>query len=438
MTRRETPEPRIVPRSEHRISRGRIDGNALKVLYRLHRAGFLAFLVGGAPRDLLLGRTPKDYDIATDARPPQVRRLFKNSRIIGRRFRLAHIYFREGIVEVATFRSPPDPEAQAGEPGELLITDDNVFGTPGDDALRRDFTVNALFYNIADFSVIDFVDGMRDLERSVIRVIGDPDVRFREDPVRMTRACEMAARLGFTIHPATQEGIVRQVAEIDKAAPARLVEEIGQIMRCGEAASAAQWLQELGIMSRLFPELDSIPRARELGRGDFSTMFRVMDRRAAEGDPASEIGILACLCLPSVLVAAPKMFAADAKAAHLRDLAGEIVAPLLRRLALAKHKVESVTQSLLALRTFTRRRWNAGERVRYSRRGFFEDALLVYEVWTEATDADPVEVRRWRRVAKARPRSQSKAPAKSRAKDGRPGRSPARKRRRRRGRRRKR
>jgi poly(A) polymerase len=155
-------EPRILGRPDHTISRSNIDDNALKVLHRLHRARRLGYMVGGAVRDLLLDRKPKDYDIATDARPPEVRRLFRNSRIIGRRFRLAHVYFKEGIVEVATFRRDPDPGAQQGADGELLITDDNVFGTPEEDAFRRDFTVNALFYNIADYSVIDYVDGIED------------------------------------------------------------------------------------------------------------------------------------------------------------------------------------------------------------------------------------------------------------------------------------
>ena len=270
MTAREYPEPRIVPRSEHQLSRSRVHDNALKVLNRLNRSGFRGYLVGGSVRDHLLGRTPKDYDIATDARPNQIRKLFRNSRIIGRRFRLAHIYFREGIIEVATFRRDPDPEAQRGAPGELLITDDNVFGTPAEDAFRRDFTVNALFYNIADFSVVDFVGGIDDLEAGVMRIIGDPDLRFREDPVRMTRACEMAARLGFTIDDATQEGIIRHAGEIHKAAPARLAEEIGQVFRCGAASRAVQWMHELGLAETLFPELQAIFAAKKEGLGDFA------------------------------------------------------------------------------------------------------------------------------------------------------------------------
>jgi poly(A) polymerase len=190
------PEPRILSRPQHGLSRKAVQKSALKVLYRLSGSDHLAYLVGGAVRDLLLGHAPKDYDVATDARPQRIRRLFRNSRIIGRRFRLVHVYFRDGIIEVSTFRRSPDPQAQESDAGDLLITDDNVFGSPREDAFRRDFTINALFYDISNFSVIDYVGGIDDLEAGIVRVIGDPGVRFCEDPVRMMRACEYAGRLG--------------------------------------------------------------------------------------------------------------------------------------------------------------------------------------------------------------------------------------------------
>jgi len=185
-----------------------MEEEVLKVLYRLKNSSQMAYLVGGAVRDLLLGRTPKDYDVATDARPDQIRKLFVNSRLIGRRFRLAHIVFKGGkVVELSTFRKSPamPEEGEEGENGEerdLLIREDNTWGTPQQDAYRRDFTINALFYNIADFSVIDYVGGLADLEAGIIRTIGDPSIRFREDPVRMIRAVEYAARLDFEMTPA--------------------------------------------------------------------------------------------------------------------------------------------------------------------------------------------------------------------------------------------
>src|SRR5262245_12980011 len=223
-TQQETGEPQatIIDRANHAISRRRIPENVLKVLYRLHRSGYRAYLCGGSVRDLLMNRPPKDFDVATDAHPMEIRRLFRNSRIIGRRFRLVHIVFQDMIVEVSTFRR--EPERGPDDNVDLLITDDNTFGSPLQDARRRDFTINALFYNIADFSVIDYVGGLTDMEEKRVRVIGDPDVRFREDPVRMMRAIEFASRLSFEIDAATYDAIVRHRNEILKASPPRVSE----------------------------------------------------------------------------------------------------------------------------------------------------------------------------------------------------------------------
>src|SRR5450755_3811457 len=216
---------------------GRIDPDAAKVVKRLTRAGYEAYLVGGAVRDLLIGRSPKDFDVATSAHPTDVRRLFRNSRIIGRRFRLVHVIFQDMIVEVSTFRR--EPENRPSEDTEdLLVTDDNTFGSPLQDARRRDFTINGLFYNIADFSVIDYVGGLEDIEARRVRVIGDPDVRFREDPVRMMRAIEFASRLGFEIEPATYDAIFRHRAEILKASAPRVSEEILELLRRGWSQGA--------------------------------------------------------------------------------------------------------------------------------------------------------------------------------------------------------
>ncbi len=226
-----TTEPRIVQRPDHTISRSAMSSAAIKVLYRLHRSGYTAYLVGGGVRDLLLGMTPKDFDVATNARPQEIRRLFRNSRIIGRRFRLVHILFRGEIVEVATFRASPEPpegpddweeaEAEAAEadaePDRTPVPttiDHAVYGTPAEDALRRDFTVNGMFYDIADFTVIDYVGGLDDLDAKLIRTIGEPETRFREDPVRMLRALEYSARLGFTVERATEAAIVECREEI--------------------------------------------------------------------------------------------------------------------------------------------------------------------------------------------------------------------------------
>ncbi len=224
--------PRILTRPEHTVSRKDIDADALKVLYRLKNHGFVAYMVGGGVRDLLLGRKPKDFDIGTSAHPQQVKKLFRNCFIIGRRFRLCHVRFGKKVVEVSTFRRQAEPEE-----GETLIRRDNTFGTPEEDAFRRDFTVNALFYDIANFSVIDYVDGLEDLRQRVIRTIGDPGVRLREDPVRMVRAVALAARLGFSIDRDTVEAIRALRGEILRSSAAAAPRGVLQDPAAGRVAA---------------------------------------------------------------------------------------------------------------------------------------------------------------------------------------------------------
>ena len=240
--------PRIIPRSDHHISRANISRNALKVLYRLKDGGYQAFIVGGGVRDLLLNRQPKDFDIATDASPEQVRALFGNARLIGRRFRLVHVRFRDEIVEVATFRGLGNEDLES-EDRQILddagrIIKDNSFGSIEEDAWRRDFTVNALYYNIADFSIWDFVDGMRDIEARTIRLIGDPETRYREDPVRMIRAVRLAAKLDLQIHPEAAEPMARLGRLIDsvpgRPALRRVPQGLRDRPRAGELPAPAR------------------------------------------------------------------------------------------------------------------------------------------------------------------------------------------------------
>src|SRR5438477_10625397 len=242
--------PRILPRPDHTVSRKDIDADALKVLYRLKNHGFKACLVGGGVRDLLLGRRPKDFDISTDAHPQQIKKLFRNCFVVGRRFRLCHVRFGRKVVEVSTFRKQAPPEE-----GDTLIRRDNTFGTPEEDAFRRDFTVNALFYDIATFSVIDYVGGLEDLRAGVVRSIGDPDVRLNEDPVRMIRAIAIAARLDFTIEPTLLQSIRRHRREIAKSSLPRLIEEYYKILRQGSAEKAFRQMAEVGLLEPISMEL---------------------------------------------------------------------------------------------------------------------------------------------------------------------------------------
>jgi poly(A) polymerase len=252
-------EPRILERAEHPISRRDIDANVLKVLYRLAGAGHDAYLVGGGVRDLMLSRKPKDFDVATSAHPQQVRDLFRNSRLIGRRFRLVHVYFGRQNVEVATFRRQAEAVADADDP---LIRIDNTFGTPEEDAFRRDFTVNALFYSPQSFQVIDFPGGVDDLKARLIRTIGDPELRMREDPVRMMRAVRFAAKLGFEIEPATRAAIERHRADLAKASTPRLVEETYKTLAQPEAAHALVLMEELGLLESVLPIVSAHLKSR--------------------------------------------------------------------------------------------------------------------------------------------------------------------------------
>lgn len=248
----------IRPRAQHNISRRDIDPDALKVLYRLADAGYKAYLVGGGVRDLLLGRKPKDFDISTDAHPRELKRLFRNCFLVGRRFRLAHVTFGSKVIEVSTFRKqPPAEEADEDVPGGLYQSSDNTFGTPEEDARRRDFTVNGLFYDIKDFSVIDYVGGLRDLDRRLLRSIGDPNIRFREDPVRMLRAVRLSARLGLRLDGAVRRAICRHHPEIANAAVPRLLEEFFRLFTHASAAPSFRLLWETRMMAAVLPDLDA-------------------------------------------------------------------------------------------------------------------------------------------------------------------------------------
>lgn len=244
--------PHIIPRPEHTVSRRDIDVEALKVLYRLHHAGYAAYLVGGSVRDLLLGKTPKDFDVVTDARPGELRKLFRNSRIIGRRFRLVQVFFKGAhIVEVSTFRCRSEfdalPEVE-GAPSR-----DTTYGTPAEDAQRRDLTINGLFYNIADFSLVDYVGGMEDLEARRIRVIGDPAVRFVRDPVRMLRVLRHAARIGFTIEEAAWDEILVKGHLIRTCPPARVRDELLKDFHSGAARPFFALMLDSGLFYEIFP-----------------------------------------------------------------------------------------------------------------------------------------------------------------------------------------
>ena len=292
---------RLIPRDQHPISRRSISPNALRVLYRLRDAGHAGYLVGGAVRDLLLGIQPKDFDVATDATPEQVRHLFRNCRLIGRRFRLAHVVFGREIIEVATFRAnsaDDNDDRQTDDGGRLLR--DNVYGTIEEDAVRRDFTANALYYAIEDFSVRDYVGGFDDVQARTMRLIGDPETRYREDPVRMLRAVRLSAKLGFTIDPSAAQPMPGLASLLHDAAPARLFDECQKLFLSGHALASFEGLEAHGLLAALLPET-----ARALASNRSGALRRMLvdglqgtDARVARGDPVSPAFLFALLLWP--------------------------------------------------------------------------------------------------------------------------------------------
>ncbi|MGB1110318.1 MAG: polynucleotide adenylyltransferase PcnB, partial [Gammaproteobacteria bacterium] len=300
-------EVRVIARPDHCISRSDISQNALKVLYRLNDAGYHAHMVGGGVRDLLLGLHPKDFDVATDATPEQVKDLFRNCRLIGRRFRLAHVHFGKEIIEVATFRAPHDQNDQsAAEVDDVAATEngrivrDNVFGTLEEDAIRRDLTINALYYNIDDFSIIDYVGGAQDIEDRLIRLIGDPVQRYREDPVRMLRVIRFAAKLDFDIH-ASAEAPLRELGELLADVPsARLFEEVNKLFLSGHAVRAYNLLRDYDLFRYLFPATADAIDESENDETPFVEPFLLSalastDRRISEGKPVTPAFLYAAL-----------------------------------------------------------------------------------------------------------------------------------------------
>jgi poly(A) polymerase len=343
------PQPGAV-RAEPTLDRTRIDPDAARIVSRLSRQGHTAYFVGGCVRDLLLGRRPKDFDIATSATPRQVKDLFRNCRVIGRRFKLAHVYFRnealaggEKIIEVSTFRAfIPGADDSA----DLLITRDNVFGTPEEDARRRDFTVNGLFYDPETGKVIDHVAGLPDLDRRVLRTIGDADIRLREDPVRILRAIKFAARLGFAIDPKVMSAMQRHRREISRCAPPRTLEEVLRIFRSGAALPAFALLGESRVLEVLLPEIDTALAAQASLVPAYHGILSELDRRVQAGEEVPAAVLVASLVLPLLpWQANPRSGGQD-----LMGAMAETIDPILERLRVPRRDAEQVRQILLSIR----------------------------------------------------------------------------------------
>ena len=300
----------VIARKAHGISRTQISENALKVLYRLQKSGFEAHLVGGGVRDLLLGQEPKDFDIVTDAEPEQVHKLFRNSRLIGRRFRLVHVVFGRDVIEVATFRGSHDnaqgkQESKQNESGMLLR--DNVYGTIDEDAIRRDFTINALYYNVKDFSVRSYEGGIQDIYNSSIRMIGDPETRYREDPVRMLRAVRFAGKLGFDIEKKTDTPIKSLAPLLQDIPAARLFEEALKLFMAGHAHSTFELLQKRDLFKQLFPQTQAVIDQDSFYRDMVIQALKNSDLRISQGKSLTPAFLLSVFLWPCMLERAKQL-----------------------------------------------------------------------------------------------------------------------------------
>jgi poly(A) polymerase len=395
------------------IDPDKLDPDALKVIHRLHSHGHQAYLVGGCVRDLLLGRTPKDFDIATSAHPGEVRAIFRNCRLIGRRFRLAHIYFKGGkIIEVSTFRANPteldasntengsengeEEGSETEESQDLLITHDNVFGTAEQDARRRDFTMNGLFYDVAEGRVIDYVRGLRDLDERYIRTIGDPEIRMREDPVRILRAVRFASKLGLDIESRTYAAMEGAVEDLPRCAPARLLEETFRLIRGGVAAPCLKLLAALDALKVLLPPVAAyFKQYGRRGRDTFYSYVEALDRRVASGEPLDDAILLAALLVP-IAQASPIVESQDPTGRpSVAQAIEELLAEFVQTARLPRRIAERCRLLLIAQRTLSgerRRRTGA-----FRRHPLFNDALIVFEISVEATGQHRDALEAWKR-----------------------------------------
>ncbi len=459
--------PIIVARPDHPVSRSQISGNALKVLYRLRDGGYQAFLVGGCVRDLLIGIEPKDFDVATDASPEEVRRLFRNCRLIGRRFRLAHVRFGYQVIEVATFRAAgapmapePDLDGVTGDDAEIepetdaepeeeppeepngnvdrahdargRLLRDNLYGTIDQDVWRRDFTCNALYYNIEDFSIVDYVGGVDDVRARTIRLIGDPETRYREDPVRMLRAVRFEAKLGFTIHESARAPFARLAELLGHIPPARLLDEFLKLFLAGFGQHSFDLLREHGLFAQLFPataahlEADSGGTALALIRAGLADT----DRRVAEDRTVTPMFLFAVMLFGPVSAAAQRRFDSGAPpTVAIAEAVDEVVAQQNRRIGIPQ-RFSMPMRELLALQPRFHRR--EGRRVL----GFlahprFRAAYDFLLLRAQAGGEDPAIARWWTELLALTPEQQRERVGTAGPSGDEPG--PPRRRRRRRG-----
>lgn len=377
--------PVLYEQDQHSIKKHDIDEDARKIVYRLQRAGYKAYVVGGGVRDLLLGKTPKDFDISTDALPSQIRSLFRNCRIIGRRFKLAHIFFANGkTIEVSTFRDSIDP-SESGETALGPITNDNLYGTEATDAIRRDLTINGLFLDVSSMTVIDYVDGMHDLRQGIVRIIGDPATRFAEDPVRMLRAVRHSARSGFRIEDACWEAILQNASLLVQSSQVRIFDELRKDVSSGCFLSILSLLGDTGLLEFILPELLENNGRLLSAESDFSLCLERIDDMVQRGAEMSATTVLAIIAL---FIAGDSIWLRDlvedlphaqGLSEHLQDCFTSLTVPRKER-----ERIQMLIQRWIKVRTTLPEALKPGA---YKRLALLPDLLLLLEI-TQFTKED--------------------------------------------------
>jgi poly(A) polymerase len=389
-------ESRPVKVIHHPISSSLLDSDAVAIIHRLSRHGHRAYLVGGCVRDLLLGRKPKDFDVGTTARPRQVKRLFRNCRIIGRRFRLAHVYFGDKIIEVSTFRRGAIEPAESNRE-DILVLDENVFGTPEEDAFRRDFTVNGLFYDVEASNILDHVEGTSDIERRIIRTIGDPEVRLREDPVRILRALKFAARLDLQIEPVTLAAIVKHRDEIHKSAKPRVLEEVLRLFRGGAAARSFELLRSTRVLEVVLPDVHATIERQPEGFEILQKYLAALDHLVQRGHDIPAPVAFATLVLPFVDLFGPATSPDRQDWVRAIESLQAAATALAQRVGLSRNDSARLRQIGAAVRRLVpqtqKRRFT---RASIARQPHFSDGLAVFEIHCRGTGVWPEEVERWK------------------------------------------
>ena len=399
---RKRNKAKIIPRAEHCLSRRDIDPDALKVLYRLASLNYDAYLVGGSVRDLLLGRAPKDFDIGTNARPNEIRHNFKNCFLVGKRFRLAHIVFGKKVIETATFRKAPNPNAVQDEHG-LYQSEDNTFGTPQEDALRRDFTVNGLFYDIKTFSIIDYVGGLKDLQDKCIRSIGDPCIRFREDPVRMMRAVRFAAKLGFDICPNDIKAMKKFAHELANASISRICEEIQRLFVHGATERSIRLAYEYGLLDNLLPSLAKWMHESKEREAKVWASLNALDALAQTQEVSNAVAF-AMLFQPLVAETAETIRAKNAgkrsNLNHLRRIAAErVLTPIVKYYRFPRALWMTAVDILELSDRFTNRPEATSSRdVRFINHGLFPEILQGAEAFKHLFPNLSWQIEAWKRL----------------------------------------